>query len=98
MKLTTFILLASMSLGLSAAGKTAFINSKVLLEQSPTRHEQNNIANNADWAIKVLDGQEPVQAAHNWWGKENFDQDKMIIGPVNIHPVLSKPVAVQMLE
>lgn len=35
MKLTTFILLATMSLGLNAAGKTAFINSKVLLEQSP---------------------------------------------------------------
>ena len=35
MKLTTFILLALFSLGLNAAGKTAFINSKVLLEESP---------------------------------------------------------------
>jgi len=35
MKLTTFILLAMVSIGLNAAGKTAFINSKVLLEQSP---------------------------------------------------------------
>ena len=35
MKLTTFILLALLSVGLNAAGKTAFINSKVLLEQSP---------------------------------------------------------------
>lgn len=35
MKFTAFILLALVSLGLNAAGKTAFINSKVLLEQSP---------------------------------------------------------------
>ena len=35
MRLTIFILLALFSLGLNAAGKTAFINSKVLLEESP---------------------------------------------------------------
>ena len=35
MKLTTFILLAVLSFNLNAAGKSAFINSKVLLEQSP---------------------------------------------------------------
>jgi outer membrane protein len=35
MKLTTFILLALVSIGLNAAGKTAFINSQVLLAQSP---------------------------------------------------------------
>lgn len=35
MKLTTFLLLALVSVGLNAAGKTAFINSKILLEQSP---------------------------------------------------------------
>lgn len=35
MKLTTFIFLALFSLSLNAAGKTAFINSKILLEQSP---------------------------------------------------------------
>ena len=35
MKLTTFILLLLASLSLHAAGKFAFINSKVLLEQSP---------------------------------------------------------------
>ena len=35
MKLISFILLATLSFGLHAAGKTAFINSKVLLEQSP---------------------------------------------------------------
>ena len=35
MKLITFILLAVLSFGLHAAGKNAFINSKVLLEQSP---------------------------------------------------------------
>lgn len=35
MKFTTFILLALVSFGLNAAGKTAYINSKVLLEESP---------------------------------------------------------------
>ncbi|MCP4875654.1 MAG: OmpH family outer membrane protein [Gammaproteobacteria bacterium] len=35
MKLTTLILLALFSAGVNAAGKTAFINSKILLEESP---------------------------------------------------------------
>jgi len=35
MKLTTLILLALFSINLHAAGKSAFINSKVLLEKSP---------------------------------------------------------------
>lgn len=35
MKFTTLILLALFSAGLNAAGKSAYINSKVLLEQSP---------------------------------------------------------------
>ena len=69
-----------------------------LLENSPARIEQNNISNNGNWAIKVVDGKGPVRAAHNWWGNENFKPDKMIIGPVEIQPVLKKPVALQMLE
>ncbi len=35
MKFTTLILLLITSIGVNAAGKTAFINSKVLLEESP---------------------------------------------------------------
>lgn len=35
MKFTTFLVLALLSFGLHAAGKTAYINSKVLLEESP---------------------------------------------------------------
>jgi len=69
-----------------------------LLENSPARLEQNNISNNGNWAIKSVDGKGPVRAAHNWWGNKNFNQDTMIIGPVEIHPVLKKPVAFQMLE
>lgn len=41
MKITAFLLLALVSVGLYAAGKTAFINSKVLLEQSPQAIEAN---------------------------------------------------------
>jgi len=35
MKYMTFLILALLSFGLNAAGKTAYINSKVLLEESP---------------------------------------------------------------
>ncbi len=69
-----------------------------LLENSPARIEQNNIANNGNWAIKVTDSQSPVRAAHNWWGNEDFNPDTLIIGPVEIQPILIKPVAFQMLE
>ncbi|MDH3635841.1 MAG: OmpH family outer membrane protein [Gammaproteobacteria bacterium] len=41
MKITAFLLLTLVSVGLNAAGKTAFINSKVLLEQSPQAIEAN---------------------------------------------------------
>jgi hypothetical protein len=69
-----------------------------ILENSTARVEQNNISNNGSWAIKVVDGNGPVRAAHNWWGNQNFKPEEMIIGPVEINPVLEKPVAVQMLE
>jgi len=69
-----------------------------LLENSPARIEQNNIANNGNWAIKVTDSRSPVRAAHNWWGNEDFNPDTLIIGPVEIQPILIKPVALQMLE
>ena len=41
MRLTLFILLAGLSLGLHAAGKNAYINSKVLLEESPQAKAAN---------------------------------------------------------
>jgi len=69
-----------------------------LLENSPARIEQNNISNNGNWAIKVVNSNSPVPAANNWWGTDNFNQDTMIIGPVEIQPILTKPVAFQMLE
>jgi len=69
-----------------------------LLQNSSARIEQNNISNNGNWAVKVADSQSPVRAAHNWWGNENINSDTMIIGPVEIEPVLKRPVAFQMLE
>ncbi len=69
-----------------------------LLENSPARIEQNNISNNGKWAVKVVGGDSPVRATHNWWGKDNFNPDTMIIGPVEIQPILTKPVAFEMLE
>lgn len=41
MKTTLFILLALFSLGLNAAGKSAYINTKILLEQSPQAQAAN---------------------------------------------------------
>jgi len=69
-----------------------------LLENSTARIEQNNISNNGSWAIKTMGNSDPVGATHNWWGNKNFDREKMIIGPVELQPVLSRPLAVQMLE
>jgi hypothetical protein len=69
-----------------------------LLQNSSAQVEQNNISNNGNWAIKVVGSKSPVRAAHNWWGNENFNPDTMIIGPVEIQPVLKKPVPFQMLE
>ncbi len=43
MRITTFILLTLFACGANAAGKTAFINSKVLLEQSPQAIEANSL-------------------------------------------------------
>ncbi len=70
----------------------------LLLENADTRLAQNNITNNGGWAIKVVDGSDPVQASRNWWGNNNSDQGKMIIGPVEIQPLLEKPVDIHMLE
>lgn len=46
MKLTTFILLALFSLSLGAADKSAFINSKILLEKSPQAIAANSALQN----------------------------------------------------
>jgi hypothetical protein len=56
------------------------------------------IFSDGNWAIKVVNSNRPVRAAHNWWGKDNFSPDTMIIGPVEIHPILKRPVAFQMVE
>ncbi len=43
MRITTLVLLTLVASGAQAAGKTAFINSKVLLEQSPQAIEANTL-------------------------------------------------------
>ena len=43
MRITTLLLLTLISCGAQAAGKTAFINSKVLLEQSPQAIKANSL-------------------------------------------------------
>ena len=69
-----------------------------LLENSTARIEQNNISNNGRWAIKAVRSPSPVDASNNWWGNEEADPAKMIIGPVEIQPLLAKPPAVRMIE
>ncbi len=70
----------------------------LLLVKSQIQLEQNNILNNSDWAIKAVESQEPIQAPYNWWGNEDTNPAEMIIGPVEIQPMLEKPVAIQMVE
>ena len=43
MRITTLVMLTLVAFGAQAAGKTAFINSKVLLEQSPQAIEANTL-------------------------------------------------------
>jgi hypothetical protein len=68
------------------------------LENTAARIEHNNIANNGNWAIKAADSQASLRAARNWWGNKNFDPEKMIVGPVEIQPMLEEPVEVRMVE
>jgi parallel beta-helix repeat protein len=67
-----------------------------LLENAEVQIEQNNIANNGQWEIKA-ESSGPVQAGNNWWGKANPDQS-LIIGPVEIEPVLKHPVKLAITE
>ena len=69
----------------------------ILLENSRVQIVQNNILNNGGWEIKVLGGNGRVQAAQNWWGKEN-PTEKKIIGPVAIQPTLKEPIEFNVLE
>jgi len=69
-----------------------------LLENSTARIERNNISNNGSWAVKADRSPQPVGAVNNWWGNNNFNPETMIIGPVEINPMLTKPVVIQMPE
>lgn len=68
----------------------------ILLKDSHVRIENNNILNNGGWGIKSLAGPIQVEAANNWWGNENPDSNQ-IIGPVQIQPVLTQPIDLNIL-
>jgi len=68
-----------------------------LLENSQAQIAQNNILNNGGWAIKVLDNDDRIQAANNWWGNKNPD-NKRIIGPVAVEPALKAPIEFSVME
>jgi hypothetical protein len=84
---------------LSVTGSTITENEQggFLLEESQARIQENNITNNGAWHIKVVDNLSDVKAAKNWWGEIN-PADVKILGPVEIKPVLKKPVNIQLLE
>jgi hypothetical protein len=69
----------------------------ILLEGTEAQIEYNNVSNNGSWQIKVLDKQGNVKAGNNWWGGKDADQIK-VIGPVQIEPVLKRPVDLKILE
>jgi hypothetical protein len=62
-----------------------------LLDNSQVNIEQNNILNNGGWGIKVISGNGDVEAPNNWWGNKNPDPSEFI-GPVNIKPMLTRPI------
>ena len=62
-----------------------------ILEKSKAQIEQNNISNNGNWAIKVVNSADGVNAANNWWGVDDPEQTE-IIGKMTIQPVLEKPI------
>jgi hypothetical protein len=68
-----------------------------LLDDSKAHIEQNNILNNGGWAIKVIRDHSQVKASNNWWGKANPGQ-MQIAGPVNIQPVLTKPIDFMVMD
>ena len=68
----------------------------ILLKDSHVQIENNNILNNGGWGIKALAGPIQVEAANNWWGNEHPDTNQ-IIGPVQIQPVLKKPIDLNIL-
>ena len=68
-----------------------------ILESSLARIEQNNIANNGGWGIKVLDDKGRVKAPKNWWGNET-PAEKEIIGSVDVLPTLKEPIEFATME
>ena len=62
-----------------------------ILENSKAQIEKNNILNNGNWAVKVVNSEDGVKAANNWWGVDDPEQTE-IIGRLTIQPVLEKPI------
>lgn len=69
----------------------------ILLQGADVRIEYNNVSNNGNWQIKVMDKASHVSAGNNWWGAKDPDPSG-IIGPVEIKPVLKRPVELHVLE
>jgi hypothetical protein len=69
----------------------------ILLQGAEAQIENNNVSNNGKWQIKVLDQHSNVQAGHNWWGEKD-PNPAGILGPVQIKPVLKRPVELKILE
>lgn len=63
----------------------------VLLENSSARISENNIANNANWQLKVVDTAGAVKADGNWWGRKQ-PTDADIVGSVRLGTVLDQPL------
>jgi hypothetical protein len=69
----------------------------ILLQGADAHIEYNNVSNNGSWQLKVLDKHGDVKAGNNWWGEKNLDR-AAIIGPVQIKPILKRPVALTIPE
>jgi hypothetical protein len=61
----------------------------ILLKDTQAKVGNNNLYNNGEWELKILPGQNQVEASNNWWGPM---AEPRIIGNLEIGPMLSAPI------
>jgi hypothetical protein len=104
-RLSSSLVRASSKTGVSARSSEIEVRNSIitenssggmLLQNSSAQIEKNNISNNGKWQLKILGEADRVSAGNNWWGKTPKDAD--IVGPVDIQPVLKKPLDLGLFE
>jgi hypothetical protein len=61
----------------------------ILLKDTQAKVGNNNLYNNGEWELKILQGQNRIEASNNWWGPV---AEPKIIGDLEIEPMLFAPI------